>query len=82
VERYHKPLKPNAPLAESPTKTLRSQSNHCFAAIYAFGKPERMELATKLNHFALRSRTYLIAVQAALRSCKAYGRPTLNLIRA
>jgi len=56
VEEYHKSLKSNAALAKSPTKTIRTQSNHVFAAIYAFVKLERLKLATKTNHFALRSR--------------------------
>jgi DDE superfamily endonuclease len=62
VEEYHKSLKSNAALAKSPTKTIRRQSNHCFAAIYAFVKLERMKIATKINHFALRSRLCLKAV--------------------
>src|SRR5215210_4248378 len=65
VEEYHKSLKVNASLAKSPTKTIRTQSNHVFASIYAFVKLERLKLATKMNHFALRSRIYLKAVQAA-----------------
>ncbi len=65
VEEYHKSLKSNAALAKSPTKTIRTQSNHVFAAIYAFVKLERLKLATKTNHFALRSRMYLKAIQAA-----------------
>lgn len=36
VEEYHKSLKSNAALTKSPTKTIRTQSNHCFAAVYAF----------------------------------------------
>ena len=59
VEEYHKSLKSNASLAKSPTKTPRTQSNHVFV------KLERMRIATKLNHFALRSRLCLKAVQAA-----------------
>jgi hypothetical protein len=65
VEEYHKSLKSNASLAKSPTKTIRTQSNHFFACIYAFVKLERMKIATKTNHFALRSRLYLKAIQAA-----------------
>ncbi len=59
MEEYHKPLKSNASLAKSPIKTIRTQSNHCFASIYAFVRLERMKVATKKNHFALRSRIYL-----------------------
>ncbi len=65
VEEYHKSLKSNASLAKSPTKTIRTQSNHCFASIYAFVKLERLKMATSMNHFALRSRMYLKAVRAA-----------------
>ncbi len=65
VEEYHKSLKSNASLAKSPTKTIRTQSNHVFASIYSFVKLERMKIATKLNHFALRARIYLKATQAA-----------------
>jgi hypothetical protein len=65
VEEYHKSLKSNASLAKSPTKTIRTQSNHVFASIWAFVKLERMKLATQMNHFALRSRLCVKAVQAA-----------------
>ncbi len=71
VEEYHKSLKSNASLAKSPTKTIRTQSNHCFASIYAFVKLERMKLATKMNHFALRSCMYLKAVQAAFQELQS-----------
>ena len=65
VEEYHKSLKSNASLAKSPTKTIRTQGNHVFASIWAFVKLERMKLATSMNHFALRSRLCVKAVQAA-----------------
>jgi len=75
VEEYHKSLKSNASLAKSPTKTIRTQSNHCFASIYAFVKLERMKLATKMNHFALRSCMYLKAVQAAFQELQSLRPP-------
>lgn len=71
VEEYHKSLKSNASLTKSPTKTIRTQSNHCFASIYAFVKLERMKLATKMNHFALRSHLCLKAVQAAFQELQS-----------
>jgi hypothetical protein len=67
VEEYHKSLKSNASSAKSPTKTTRTQSNHIFCSIHAFVKLERMRIATKLNHFAVRSRLCVKAVQAAFR---------------
>jgi hypothetical protein len=75
VEEYHKSLKVNASLAKSPTKTIRTQSNHCFASIYAFVKLERLKMAVKMNHFALRSRIYLKAVQAAFRELQSLRLP-------
>ncbi len=80
VEEYHKSLKSNASLAKSPTKTVRTQSNHFFASIYAFVKLERMKIATKMNHFALRSRIYTRAIQAAyqeLQKLASAKQPTL-----
>jgi hypothetical protein len=65
AEEYHKSLKSNASLAKSPTKTIRTQGNHVFASIWAFVKLERMKLTTQMNHFALRSRLCVRAVQAA-----------------
>ncbi len=79
VEEYHKSLKVNASLAKSPTKTVRTQSNHCFASLYAFVKLERMKLATKMNHFALRSRIYLKAVQAAFQEFQSLRPPGAGL---
>ena len=65
MEEYHKSLKSNASLAKSPTKTIRRQSNHVFASIWAFVKLERIKLITKINYFALRSRLCVIVVRAA-----------------
>lgn len=65
VEEYHKSLKSNASLSKSPTKTTRTQGNHIFASIWSFVKLERLKLATSMNHFALRSRLCVKAVQAA-----------------
>ncbi len=79
VEEYHKSLKSNASLAKSPTKTIRTQSNHCFASIYAFVKLERMKMATKINHFALRSRMYLKAVQSAFQELQSLRLPRAEL---
>jgi hypothetical protein len=70
VEEFHKSFKGNASLAKSPTKTTRTQSNHFFASICAFVKLERMKISTKTNHFDLRSRIYLRAIQAAYKELR------------
>jgi DDE superfamily endonuclease len=65
VEVFHKSIKSNTGLARSPTRTVRTQSNHFFASIYAFFKLEQLKLKHQLNHFALRSKLYLKALQAS-----------------
>jgi transposase len=65
VERYHQSLKQNASLAKSPTQTVTTQTNHFFAAWCAFVKLELLRSATKLNHFALKTKLYVAALQSA-----------------
>jgi hypothetical protein len=65
VEVFHKPLKSNANLAKSPTRTLRTQSNHVFMAIYATFKLECLGIANKLNPFALCRKLLINASRSA-----------------
>ena len=65
VEPYHKSLKQNAALSNSPTKTVRTQSNHFFASLCAYIKLEMLKVSTKINHFALKSKLYLRALRTA-----------------
>jgi len=65
VEPYHKSLKQNASLEKSPTQTVVTQTNHFFAALCGYIKLELLKGDTKLNHFALKSKLYLQAVQSA-----------------
>nr|WP_157816135.1 transposase [Spirosoma pollinicola] len=65
IEEYHKSLKQNASLEKSPTRTHRTQINHLFASICAYVKLERLRLTAHVNHFALKGRLYLKAMQAA-----------------
>jgi transposase len=67
VEEYHKSLKQNAAIEKSPTRTVRTQSNHIFASIMAYVKLESMKFSSKLNHFAMKSKIYLAANKAALK---------------
>jgi hypothetical protein len=72
VEPYHKSLKQNVSLEKSPTQTVTTQTNHFFAALCGYIKLELLKGKTKLNHFALKSKLYLQAIQAAyatLRDC-------------
>ncbi len=65
VEVFHKSLKSNANLAKSPTRTLRTQSNHVFMAIYATFKLECLSITNKLNPFALCRKLLINASRAA-----------------
>lgn len=70
VEVFHKSIKSNTSLSKSPTKTVKTQSNHFFASIYAFFKLEKLKLKHQLNHFALRSKLYIKALQASFEHLK------------
>jgi hypothetical protein len=67
VEPYHKSLKhaKRASLEKSPTQTVATQTNHFFAALCAFIKLEMLIATTKLNHFALKTKLYVNALQVA-----------------
>lgn len=65
VEEYHKSLKQNVGIAKSPTRTVTTQSNHLYCAIWAYIKLEKLKLQTKLNHFQLKAKIYAQALKAA-----------------
>ena len=79
VEEYHKSLKQNASIGNSPAHTERTQSNHIFAAIYAYVKLEKLRLATKLNHFALKTKIYMASLKTAMISFQDLWKNTQNL---
>jgi hypothetical protein len=70
VEPYHKSLKQNASLEKSPTQTVTTQTNHLFAALCGYIKLELLKMTTKRNHFALKSRLYLQALQTAFEALR------------
>lgn len=71
VEEYHKSIKQNASLTKSPTRTVKTQSNHIFYVLTAYIKLEKLKFATHLNHFQLKAKLYLKATQAALSELNA-----------
>ena len=66
IEEFHKSIKQNASLAKSPTKTIRTQSNHIFCTMLAFIKLEALKLKTNLNHFAIKTKLYINATKSAI----------------
>ena len=65
IEPFHKSLKQNAALERSPAHTVTTQTNHVFASLCAFIKLEKLKGKTQCNHFELRARLYIRAVQSA-----------------
>ena len=74
VEAFHQSLKFNAGMAKSPTRTLRTQSNHVFMAIYAAFELECLNVKSKINPFALRFKLFINGTHSAfdqLQKCQA-----------
>lgn len=67
IEEYHKSIKQNSSLAKSPTKVVRSQSNHIFASIIGFCKLQVLQIKNSINHFAIKYKLILKANQAAMK---------------
>ncbi len=65
VEPYQKSLKQNTSLEKSPTQTVSTQTNHFFGTLCGYIKHQLLKSATKLNHFALKSKLSLQAIQSA-----------------
>ena len=59
METFHRTLKSHAALAKSPTRTVRTQSNHCFLVLYAACRLTWLSVTHRLNRGALRTRFYL-----------------------
>lgn len=78
VECYHNSLKQNAAMERSPTQTVITQTNHFFASLYAYIKLETLKLSTKLNHFALKSKIYLVAMRSAFEELRRLQSPLLD----
>jgi len=70
VECYHKSLKQNVSPAKSPTQTETTQTNHFFAAPCGYIKLEMLKVETKTNHFALKTKLYVNALQSAFQTLR------------
>jgi len=65
VEEYHKSIKSNLGFAKSPTKIIKTQSNHLFYPSLAYVKLEGLKQRTNQNHFAMKAKIYQAALKAA-----------------
>lgn len=66
VEEYHRSLKQNASLRNSPTRTETTQTNHFVGSLWAFVKLEMLKTKMKKNHYQLKEALYISAVKTAL----------------
>ena len=65
IEDSHKSVKQNLGIAQSPTKMEKSQKNHLFAAMFGLVQLEKLKIAHKMNHFALKHKIYMAALKSA-----------------
>jgi hypothetical protein len=79
VEEYHKSLKQNVSIAKSPTRTVQTQSNHLFCAIWAYVKLEKLKFATKINQFQLKAKIYIKALKAAFQELAALNKEARSM---
>jgi heterodisulfide reductase subunit B len=70
---YHESIKQNTPIGSSPAYTMKTRSNHVFAAIYAYVKLEVIKLNHGFNHFSVKSQIYLASLKAAMELLSAFN---------
>lgn len=75
VEEYHKSIKSNTGFAKSPTKTIKTQTNHYVLSIVAYVKLEWLKQRTNKNHFAMKAQIYLAAQKAAQAEFAVLSKP-------
>lgn len=67
VEEYHKSLKQNLKIEKSPTKSIVSQNNHILLSVCGFVKLEKLKQNHNMNHFALKEKIYIKALNIAFK---------------
>jgi hypothetical protein len=65
IEEFHKSIKSHASFAKSPTRTVRTQSNHFFASLVGYVKMEVARVGLAIKHSALRGQLYQAALARA-----------------
>ncbi len=71
IEEFHKEIKNHASLSQSPTKTVKSQSNHIYMSFVAYCKLEILKnLLCYKNQYQLKSLILIKANQASMEILK------------
>lgn len=79
IELFHKSIKSNLGYPNSPTHTVRTQSNHLFLSMVAFIKMEALNIPLKSNHFALKKKLSLNALKLAWRDLQTLKENSLAI---
>jgi hypothetical protein len=75
VEEYYKSVKSNLGFAKSPTHTIKTQTNHFILSILAYAKLEWLKERNQMNHFAMKTKIYQAALEAAYKELKNLSTP-------
>ncbi|MDR2186283.1 MAG: hypothetical protein LBO80_11560 [Treponema sp.] len=73
VEEYHKSLKQNASIRNSPAHQERTQSNHVFIVVFEYVKLEMLKLTTGRNYFALKTKVSMALLQTSMITFQIYN---------
>jgi hypothetical protein len=65
VQEHHKSIKSKTEFSKSPTKRIKTQTNHDVLSIVAFLQLENLKKRKNKNHFAMKPQIYLAAQKAA-----------------
>lgn len=76
VEEDHKSIKSLTSFARSPTRRIRTQTNHFTASILAFVKLEAWRATQKLNHVALKDKLYRTALAGVFTELRQLKMPS------
>ena len=78
VEEYHKSIKSNTGFAKSPTKKIKTQTNHFMLSIMAYVKLEWLRERNGENHFAMKTKIYMAAQKTAYEELKRLSTPKVS----
>lgn len=67
VEQYHKEVKQITSFGKSPTKTVKTQSNHFYLSIMAYSKVEILKIRASTNAFALKDKIYYNVLKQSMK---------------
>ena len=65
VKAYRKLLKQSILLEKSPSKIVRTRTNHLFISLFAFLKLLKIFVTAYGNHFVLRSKLHIMALRVS-----------------